>query len=808
MTRRVDVDQSSTERSGSGFPPAYFPIQRLANLSAIAAQWPAQTLGVLIWMTAIAAIGLIWLTADDALDSFLRSKTTDYVTYEQLRERFPASSLDAFVTVEADDLFSENTLLAMQDMTFEILMSDSVASVLSIFSLKEALQTGTAPASLIPDDIPQTKAELDDVRQRVLVHPLANGRLLSGNESGKQLALFIVTLKRSEVSERGLPVVIDELRSLLGPTASIPGLHVGLAGIPTMKAEVIEGTRRDIVTFSVFGLAVGAMVCAIFFRHWKLVLMANVPAVLAILWCLGLFGWSGTRIDPLMNAILPLVLVVTFNNAMHFLFAICRNLDIEADKIRAVDKAIREISPAIALTSITTSVALFSLAFSSSPLIQSFGLLSGTCVLVALVLVLALMPLLAMLFLRPGANYLHAKNPYHGVHELDTAASWIASYVGRYPGKVVAAGVITTSVFAAAYFQLEPRYRLSDMLPDHGDAAVVTQHIEEKLGGLYPLSVIVEWPDPLSRTSPEVTTAIADVHDGMSKLPGISKVNSLRDLQAWAESGGLSSQKASERLFETVPASVTSRFLNVGHRQALVSGYIADLEAKDILQVSSAVERHLKDMRARNPEFRFTLSGLSSVAATRSTQVISELSVSMLGAVAVVIVLIGVALGSVKMAGLSILPNLFALFATGTWLVLVNGGLNYATIVGLTVAFGLAVDDTVHVLNRYRLEVHKSGSVEAATQRTLKLIGTVLILTTLVLLAGLSVTQFSGVPPTREFGLVCIMTLFFALAADLFILPATILISERFKRHPFLHSQSSGTQSLQSSGASHTNPGA
>ncbi len=760
-------------------------IRALAGLSHVAARWPMKTFGVLIWLTTVVALGLIWLKTDDALDNFLRSQTADFVTYEQLRERFPASALDAFVAIEADDLFSENSLQSMQDMTFELLLSGSVNSVVSIFSLREPLKPGVPTASLIPETIPEVPSEREALRRRVAAHPLANGRLLSLNGTGQQMALFIVTLNREQVDRRGLPDVISELKSLLRPTAETPGLTVGLAGIPTMKAEVIEGTRRDILTFSVVGLAVGAIVCGLFFQHWKLVLIANAPAVLAVIWCLGLFGWTGTRVDPLMNAILPLVLVVTFNDAMHFLFAICRNLDAGEKTSKAIRASIHEISPAIALTSFTTSIALFSLTFSSSPLIASFGLLSGLCVLVALMLVLALMPLLAALFLSPGANYLHAKNPYHGVHQLDAAASAIATFVSSAPARVVGAGLFATVLFALAYLQLEPRYRLSDMLPDQGDAAKVTHNIEQKMGGLFPLSVIIEWPAAVSRSAPEVLAAIASVHAQMAEFPEISKVNSLQDLQSWAESGGLSPEVASERLFETVPTSITSRFLNVEHRQALVSGFIADLESKEILRISQSIEIRLDDIRNRHREFQFTLSGLSSVAATRSTRVISELSMSMMGAVAVVIALIGVALGSVRMAALSILPNLFALFATGTWLVVINGGLDYATIVGLTVAFGLAVDDTVHVLNRYRLEVQTAASVELATERTLRIIGTVLILTTLVLLAGLSVTQFSAVPPTRQFGLVCIVTLFFALAADLFILPATILLSDRFRLHTF-----------------------
>ncbi len=743
---------------------------------------PKLALWVSILLSVIVAAGAVWLRADDSLENFLRAETPAYQEYEVLKSRFPASSLDAFVAIEGEDLLSARNLRAMREITFELLLAESVESVASIFSLKKPLQPDSDPESIIPNDIPDNDLALDALQSEIVAHPLARGRLVSEVQNGRRLALFIVALKQEEVLRHGLSAVITELASLLHDTTGDTELSVGLAGIPTMKSEVIESTQRDAAIFSALGLIVGAVVCTFFFRRWRLVLIANVPAALSLVWCLGLFGWTGMRLDPLLNSIMPLVLVVTFNNAMHLLFAICRNLDAGVPKRSAILSAIDDVGPAVALTSITTMVALFSLAFSTSPLIQSFGVMAGVCILAALSIVIAVVPMMASFYLSSGQSYLHDSNPYHGVEKLDHMAAGIAASIGKRPYHVVAAGLLLTITFAFAHFQLEPRYKLSMMLPDHGEAALVTDRIESRMEGLFPLSVMIEWPENMEASSTTVRSAIRDVHKMMEQRPGISKVNSLDDIQRWAEAGVLSSQEANDRMFEVVPTSILSRFINKADRSTLTTGYIKDLEAKDVLALSRDIEMQLSHIKTNYPQLEFTTSGLSYVAAKRSTHVISELSVGLLGAVAVVIVLIGFAFHSINIAGLSTLPNLFAIFATGTWLLLINGSLDYATIVGLTVAFGLAVDDTVHVLNRYQLELQRTGSAMAATTQTLRLIGSVLILTTVILIAGLFVTQVSAVPPTRQFGLVCMVTLLFALAADLVILPALILASARLRR--------------------------
>jgi predicted RND superfamily exporter protein len=133
---------------------------------------------------------------------------------------------------------------------------------------------------------------------------------------------------------------------------------------------------------------------------------------------------------------------------------------------------------------------------------------------------------------------------------------------------------------------------------------------------------------------------------------------------------------------------------------------------------------------------------------------------------------------------LSIVPNLFPIVTVGAFLYLSGSGLQFASVMGLTVAFGLAVDDTIHFLNRYELEKRAGGGngLAGLGQRVgdaIAHIGPVLILTTMVLLCGLSVTSLSDLPVTRLFGQLSMATLAAALIADLFILPALILAAGR-----------------------------
>src|SRR5947208_11327666 len=132
-----------------------------------------------------------------------------------------------------------------------------------------------------------------------------------------------------------------------------------------------------------------------------------------------------------------------------------------------------------------------------------------------------------------------------------------------------------------------------------------------------------------------------------------------------------------------------------------------------------------------------------------------------------------------------ILPGIFPVVMSGTVLWAMDEGLQFASVVALTVSFGLGLSATIHFLNRLRLERKPGVGSALAVERATVLVGPALILTTVVLACGLVVTVFSDLPSLRLFGWLRAFSLIAALVADLFVLrqPSMFLInlSETFR---------------------------
>ena len=152
-----------------------------------------------------------------------------------------------------------------------------------------------------------------------------------------------------------------------------------------------------------------------------------------------------------------------------------------------------------------------------------------------------------------------------------------------------------------------------------------------------------------------------------------------------------------------------------------------------------------------------------------------------------VAVFIGLAFRSVVVMLAAILPGIFPVVVSGTLLYLLGGGLQFVSVVALTVSFGLGLSATIHFLNRFRQEQMSGLDPSAGVERATVLMGPALILTSVVLACGLAVTVFSDLPSLRLFGWLSAFAMLAALVADFLILRPTItfltLTADRLKRH-------------------------
>ena len=154
--------------------------------------------------------------------------------------------------------------------------------------------------------MPEGKA-YQELIARAEAHPLIAGRLLSKRGDGERLALLVVALKPDVIREKGLKASIQEIedfaRQIIAPT----GLKFGLTGAPVMQLELVEATERDRVLFNVLGFCVGFLICFVFFRQLRLVVVANIAPAISVFLSLALLAYWDIQLNPLNSTIMRLL---------------------------------------------------------------------------------------------------------------------------------------------------------------------------------------------------------------------------------------------------------------------------------------------------------------------------------------------------------------------------------------------------------------------------------------------------------------------------------------------------------------------
>jgi len=766
---------SSTENTGGAGVGAAKPHNialGLERIGLISIRYPMAIAVMVVLLCAAAAVGVTRLKVDDSLSQLFRSDTPEFRQYEEVSRRFPSSEFDVLIVVEGKTLLARPSLMKLRDVVTDVQLIDGVKGIISLFSARQPPEGGNLPAPLFPPELPEGAA-YDQLIERIKSNEIIRGKLLS--EDG-ELALIVLALDPTVVPGRGLREVVGEIRKTAEEDLAGTGLTAQLSGVPVMQLEIRNAVERDRLIYNAIGFLAGCAIAIFFFRRVAFMVMAAAPPLLAILLSLGILGWLDFRLNMFLNVMTPLIMVISFSDSMQLTFATRDRLISGENRFDAIRKAILVVGPACVLTHATAGLSFIALQFSSSDLIRTFGEAGLIATIIALVAVLTLMPLLGVLLIRNEADFAKFQVADTGVSWLRRFCSWIAVRMVSRPGLYSLISLLAVGGLTLIYANLEPRYRLADQVPDKQQAVAASNRLDTKLTGANPVDVLIEFPKGASLYEPESLSTIGDVHAAVEKQAGVGNVWSLESLRRWlAEKAGRSDIATLKQYVEILPQHLSGRFIAAEQDAVVVSGRIPDIDASRLLPVINQLDRALDDVRAKHPGYTLSVTGLSAIAARNSADMIGKLNRGLTVEIIFVAAFIGLAFRSVVVMFASILPGIFPVVLAGTLLWAIGEGLQFASVVALTVSFGLGLSATIHFLNRLRLESRPADDPGVGVERATVLVGPALILTSVVLACGLAVTAFSDLPSLRLFGWLSAFAMLAALVADLLILRPTVM---------------------------------
>lgn len=736
-------------------------------------------LAILLVTVALGGAALARLRFTYNFNDFYPAGDPDLAYYEQYTRTFGTDNDYVLIGLEAPGgrVFTPDFLRRVDSLTAFARRQRHVEGVLSpTTAVNPVLEGGTALA--IPYLHPTEPARLPADSALIRRTPELRNTLFSGDYR----AVTVLLRTTEELGKLPGDTLLDNLTAKLN-ALGFPPTSVHVAGRIVAQSIFVTRLQWELLMFISLAVVLVTGLLWLTFRTWWGVVLPIVVVFLAVIWGLGAMGLAGGSIN-LLTALLPTMLfVVGMSDVIHILTRYGAELRHGTPKNRAVAVAVREAAFGSGLSSVTTSIGFLTLVTSNIRPVHDFGLFTGIAILLTYVLAFTLLPALLTLLPVPPVEE-RALTPGSWETKLRT----LFGAVLRHRRWVVGISAVLLIGAAGAATRIRLDAVLLDDLAKDDPVRRDFDWFDQHFGGVRTLEVHLLPQGGHRALDPVVIAEVAKVESWLTTHYGLKTSTSPATLVRAvrkAQNGGL----PEESRLPASPAEwrrVTKALHTLARRPEFAALITPD--GTQARLTGRLTDRGSAHWREQNPRFqRWLHTNLDTtvlrVRITGSAPLLDKnndnLTTDMLAGVSLdilLVILITLALfRSWRMIPVVLIPNLLPLVLVAGIMGAFDVNLKVSTSIIFTIAFGIAVDDTIHFIAKLRLALPKHVSVRQAVAYTYRLAGQAVIVTSLILIGGFGTLLFSSFDGTYYTGLLIGLTLLIGVVAELTLLPILIL---------------------------------
>ena len=632
---------------------------------------------------------------------------------------------------------------------------------------------------------------LEAFHREIAESPFYRNFLISAD--GTTAATWIELEGRERRDRGGLVEGIRAAIDNSGIHDALPGGEVHLAGSPVIDHALDEGSRRASRALFPLVFLLSAILLLAFFPRPYGVAIPFLSVGVGIVWILALMAAAGRSLNMVTVTLPPLLWVLGLSTSIHLLSR-CRQLLAAGASLEvAIRRSMAELARPCLLSALTTALGFFSLVASSMRPVREMGMFAALGILLCLAGNFLLFPFLARAFppnpsaaeVPPEGNkrYIVARHPV--LHAL-------AIFVGRHPRPIVATAGVLGLVLLASLLGLRADSNVIGFFKRDSPTAVTYNRVLAGFTGPYSVEVLLS-PGPEAATLASFRR-LDDLGSAFGSRQGVAKVLSAADLvkKAHQRQAGLppdvhvlpDDEAAFARAWQDARDHLGDELDSFYHagRGTLRVSLLAQ-------PMGSAEHRRLLDdiratLAALDDGWRARLTGLVPLLVDMQERLLESQIRSFGLAFLLIGPMIALLLRSVRYAALSLGPNLTPIVLSLGVMSLFDIALDPATVMIAGIALGIAVDDTLHLLEAYLRHRRAGAGADAAVDESLQTVGRAMMRTSVVATLGFLVLCFSEFLPLLYFGLFTAVAMLAAMVADLIVLPALLLLAERGSPHP------------------------
>lgn len=718
------------------------------------------------------------IRTDFNLEGFYPDEDPVIADYEKLEEEFGRDDNSIIIGFKTDSLFTEKVLLDLQSIVGQLEKIDYLAEVLSILDAQE-IKSENGQLTFDPyfelENI--SKERLSNIKETITLDPFLNGSLISS--SGDATAI-VLRINEEENTFFNRNYIIDSINEVLDEYRSDYEFHT--SGIPYFRNQYVNLLNGEIVMYIVISSILIILLLWYIYRTVWGVLFPMVIVWSTLLLTVAIIQLTGGYLEIMSSTIAPILLCVGVADAIHMISKYDDARESGFSKHNSIIEMLKTLGSATFLTSLTTAIGFATLFTSTVMPMRRFGIYTAVGVLLAYLVTIFFLPVI-LSRLKSKRIFDEKSGSFYPLLQ-----KWLNKVAGlnrlNYR-KVVLFGLFVTIIFSIGITKIEVNGKVFDDVGDDTELMQDSQFFSDQIAPQFPMEFLINTEEPDGALSADLLQRVSQFEQKLLEYPEIHRVVGFHTLMGEVHRV-LTDGKRSDELDYPLPESDQAiaqytllmeineadelyNLVDFDYRKLRITAQTEDAGSKRINEIR---DEFRSEMERLFPDEEVIVTGTTILSADLTDKIVYSLAWSIMLAIFAITFIMAMLFKSFKMALIALVPNLIPLLIVGGVMGFAGVDIKPSTAVIFTIALGIAVDDSIHFLARFRIEYLKSKAMFPSLTATTVRTGRAIIVTSLILIAGFGTLITSAFTSTAMMGILVCTTIFGALLADLFVLPS------------------------------------
>lgn len=727
----------------------------------------------------------------------------DFKDFQTFKTTFGEDANAFAIGFEGDDIYKLDNFKIYHSLFVDISKIEGVDTVVGLMNIPElTVDKKRKRFNLEPifNGTPETQEELDTRIKKIRQLKVYENQIYDVKTGDN---ILFITIEGSYLNSIKRQSIVAEIEALTSKACHSMNGTVAphYAGIPYVRTALAGKVQKELKLFLILALAITAIVLFVFFRSISAVVVPLLIIGSAVLWTMGTLVLFGYKITLLTGLIPPIIVIIGIPNCVYLLNKYHQEFVLHGNKITALTNVIKKIGIVTLITNCTTAIGFIVLVSAKITILKEFGTVAGINVFSTFLISVILIPSIFAYLPPPNTRQLRHLDG-RALHKF---LEWLDVLAQDYR-KITY--IVTSVIIVICSYGAWKVYSVSHMvddIPDTDRVKVDLRYFEDKFKGVMPLEILINTGNKKSFQDREMMLKIDEFENFLEKQPELTKPVSYLTFIKSANQAyygndptffKVPSKRDKTKILKYLNRSKSKMNSDINPLSKFVdttglirlSIKVADVGSKrmDTLINQVVIPEANRIFKDDEKHISVTATGTTLLFIKGIKYLLNNLRESLIIAIILIAVIMGLLFRSLRMIILSLIPNLIPLLITGSLMGYLGIPLKPSTALIFSIAFGISVDDSIHFLAKFRQELFANNfSVPKAVSVSIRETGSSMIYTSIILFFGFIIFAWSNFLGTRMLGVLTSTTLLMAMVTNLIVLPALLLTFDNGKRNRF-----------------------